>query len=36
MIVLNCNTIWQYECFDCIFEHINAASVSIRDFIENI
>ncbi len=32
MIILNCNNISQYYCFYCIFDQINAAVVSIRDF----
>ncbi len=31
-VILNCNNISQYYCFYCIFNHINAALMSIRFF----
>ncbi len=31
-VILNCNNISQYYCFYCIFDQINVALVSIRDF----
>ncbi len=31
---LNCNNFSQYYRFDCIFDHINAALVSIRGFFQ--
>ncbi len=32
IVILNCNSISQYYCFYCIFDQINAALVTIRDF----
>ncbi len=29
-----CNNIWQYYCFYCIFDQINAALKTIRDFVQ--
>ncbi len=31
---LNCKNFSHYYCFDCIFDHINAALVSIRGFFQ--
>ena len=33
-IILNCNNISQYYCFFCIYYEINAALMSIRDFVQ--
>ncbi len=34
MFILNCISISQYYCFYCIFDQINAALVSIRDYLK--
>ncbi len=31
MVILNCNNIFEYYCFYCIFYQINAALVNRRD-----
>ncbi len=34
MVILNSNNISQYYYFYCVFDHIKAALVSIRDFLK--